>query len=972
MRFKLCISLTLLLVTLISFSQNNKANNPTPPANSSTTKTIKGSVIDSLTNKPIEFASVGLFSETTKSLIQGDASNTRGAFSLKNIKPGSYVLQISFLGYNTTRIRVSATNLLKGDVDLRRIKLKPANLTLSTVTVTAKLPGMVVKEDTVEYNATAYKVPEGAVVEDLLKRLPGVDVDVDGKITTAAGKQVTKIRVNGKAFFGDDPKMATKNLTADMVDKVQVIEKKSDLAILTGVDDDDPETIINITIKKGMMKGWMGNGTGGLGTLVDNKNNEDARYKASAMLNKFTEDDQYSFVANSNNINETAATDRGNSVRSGRGGSQSAGNGITNSSTTGFNMAKIVNPKLKVESNLAYNYGDNYSNTNSYKENIFSDSVSYVRSNAISRNFSNNLSAEGKIEFQADSSTTIILTPSFSYNSSFARNVSSQKTMAGNIDSTLVNQSNSASTLHSNGADFRLELDIARKLSASGREVSISGSFDINNSNGTGTNNSNNTFYLDPSRNSIFNQQSQNKANRSTYNLRATYVEPIAKGYFLDFSYNAQFNNTVNQKETYDFDPLSETYTTLNAAYSKSTKVNAISQNIRANFRSVHPQYTYNIGINIAPSYTKNIGFIKDWYGDGQDSIYNAPPSRSVINLAPQFDFTYRFGKDKTIRKHLRIKYNGRTSQPTVSQLDASEDITNPLNIKSGNPSLLPSFNHNLSMEYTYNNRANQQSFSGTLLYTMTQNAIINYTSYEAATGIQHSKPINENGIWNAQGNIFFSTPLDEQKQFNLFLQSNLGYSNQIGYLLMQNQSEINITKTASFSPNISLSYKNDWLYNQLKTKVRYNTSSYSMSEIAAKKTTNFALTYNTQVTLPHSFTISSDITYTGNRGLSSGYNQNEVMWNAQINKQVFKNNQGSVRFQINDILHQKLNISRSETANSITDTQYTALTSYFMALFSYRFNNMSGHKGRKFSTYSEDGIPSPQPSGRGGHGRRM
>jgi hypothetical protein len=972
MKIKFYAVLIFFFAAVALFAQSQRETNGGASVSSGVSvATIKATVVDSASNQPVEFASVRLFNSKTNQMVQGAVTNQNGLVELKSVKPDNYYLLVSFTGYNTKRLNVREQYFRRNSISLGSVKLGASNVMLGTVTVTGKLPEMVVKEDTVEYNAAAFKTPEGAVVEDLIKRLPGVQVDADGKITTAAGKQVTKVRVNGKEFFGNDPKMATKNLTADIVDKVQVIEKKSDLAILTGVDDDEPETIINLTIKKGMMKGWMGNVSAGVGQIVDNKNNEDPRYLGTAMLNRFTDTQQYSFVGNSNNINERASTDRGNNVMSGRGGGFGGGGGtggagITSSSTIGFNMAKEVNKKLKVGGNISYNYGDNYTNSRSFRENVFTDSVSYKRSTSIARNFTHNFSIGGKMEYQMDSLTTIIFSPTFSYNSSLSRNSSYQKSMAGDRDSTAVNESNSLSSLNSNGTNLGLQLDISRKLSAKGRRISFSGSLNLNGSDGTGTNNSTNIFYLATGRNTVYNQQNANTANRNSYNMRFTYVEPIAKNYFVDFLYNIQFNNTTNERETYDYDPVNGTYSDLNANYSRSSSVNAISQNIRVNLRSVHPRYSYNIGMSVSPSYTRNLGYIKDWFGDGMDSVYNKPQPRKTVNYAPQIEFTYRFSGDRMVRKFLRMRYNGRTNQPSITQLDPSQDVTNPLNIRSGNPDLLPSFNHNISLEYNSNNRTSQSSFSTSLTHTFEQNSIVNYTTYEPRTGVQYTKPINENGTWSSQADILFATPLDKKMHFNLNLRTGASYSNQVGYTLLQKQSERNVSHTASVSPNLSVSYKNNWFYCQFRGLLRYSSSTYSMEGIAPRKSTTYNISYNNQITFPWSFSLSSDVTYTANRGLSAGYNQDEVMWNAQLNKAFLRNNAGSLRLQFNDILHQRLNLNRSVTTNSITDTQYTALTSYCMLTFSYRFNNMGNRRGgnRSRSGFDRGFDPSQMPGG--------
>jgi len=941
-------------VSLALFAQRSTTNQSATTSRISSV-TIRAVVIDSTANDVVEFCSVRLFDTKTNKMSHSGTTNKNGIIELKDIAPGNYYLLFSFTGYNTKRINIKEQQFRRSILNLGDVPLSNVSVNLGEVTVKGKIPELVIKEDTLEYNADAIKTPDGAVVEDLIKRLPGMLVDADGKITTAAGKSINKIKVNGKEFFGNDPKMATKNLTADMIDKVQVIEKKSDMAILTGVDDDEPETIINLTIKKGMMKGWMGNMNGGLGQILDNKNNENLRYLGSGMLNRFTDTDQYSFVGNANNINERASTDRGNSVMSGRGGGGGGGaggsgggggNGITSSATIGFTMAKDVNKKLKFGANVSYNYGDNYTDSRSFRENIFTDSVSYRRSTSTARSYSNNISLGGKLEYQMDSLTTIIFTPTISFNKSTSYNSSYQKSMAGDADSTAVNESNSSSSLISNGTNVGLQLDVSRKLSALGRRISFSGTLNLNESVGEGTNNSTNIFYLLQGKNTIFNQQNANKSNRDSYGMRITYVEPIAKNYFIDVLYNIQFNNTINERETYDYNADTKNYEDLNANYSRSSKVDAISQNIRVNLRVVQPKYSYNIGVSASPNYTHNIGYIKDWYGAGQDSIYNQPAPRRTINYAPQVEFTYRLANDKVMRQFLRMRYNGRTNQPSITDLDPSQNVTNPLNIRSGNPELLPSFNHDISLEYNSNNRTTQSSFTTTLSHRFEQNSIISYTSYESGTGVQYTKPINANGSWSSQADIMFTKPLDKKMRFNLNLRTGASYSNQVNYTLVQKQSELNVTHTASVSPNLSFSYKNNWFYGQIRATAQLSSSTFSMAGISPRQSANYNLSYNTQITLPLAINFSSDLAYAAKRGYSAGYNQDEIIWNGQLSKSFLRNNAGLLRFQITDILHQRLNMSRSVSTNSITDTQYTALTSYYMFTFTYRFNDMGNRRG--------------------------
>lgn len=906
--------------------------------------TVSGVVADSVDQTKMEWVTISLINHRTDSLIAGTYTNRNGQFELKNISPGKYKLRFSYIGYNSAEKVIELLPTSSKIINLGTITLSPSEVRLDEITVVAKVPEMQVREDTVEYNAAAFKVPEGAVVEDLMKRLPGIEVDAEGKITTATGKTVRRVFVDGKEFFGNDPKIATKNLNADMVDKIQVIEKQSDLAILTGVEDDDPETIINITIKKGMKKGWIGNVNGGIGNMTRQPSADQSRYTLNGNANKFSDDNQLSLIANANNINERGSTNRQNAISMGRGGSD--GGGITSSNIFGINTANIINDKLKAVGNITYNYGDNDVSRKDNRINFFkNDSTTYRFSNSSSRNFTHNFSAEAKLEYKPDTLTTIIFSPSFSHNRSVSRRSSAQQTHIDSEIGEMANESFSNNRLNSEGNDIAMGLDISRKLSPRGRRISLSGSFSTSRNNGTDDNVSETAIHVPTIRLTQLNQQSHTDANRNTSNWRFTYVEPIAKNYFLNFSYNIQRSTTENLRKTFDYDSTLLDYVRLNPEFSKSSDNLTTTQNIRINFRAQLPKYAYNLGINIAPLYINSKSFIADWFQNGVDSVLYDPRPRKAINYAPQLDFNYRLG-DKNIRKNIRFRYNGRTRQPSIDQFDPTPNTTNPLNIRTGNPDLLASFTHNGSLEYNYNHREKQRSLIATCNYSYIQNDIVNFTSYE--DGIQHTMPINVSGSWNTHGTLLYAGALDKKMKLKFTTHTNLGYRNQIGYTRVSKESQKNISKTSTLSESLSLSYNNDWFYGQFRGSVNYSNTDYSLEHLKSQHSFRYNLSYNTQLTLPKSFSISSDIRWTANRGLSSGYNKDEVIWNAQISKSFLKGNRGQLRLLFNDILQQRLNINRNVGSNYLSDSETNALTSYFLLSFSYRMRSMNaGGRGR-------------------------
>ncbi len=928
----------LIVVLIVSFVGSGFAQNRTTA--SGVLKDITGTVWeipeegDSI-GMSIPGANIRLLRAGDSALVKGMSADPNGKFLFPGIKQDNYILAVSFLGYTTSYTQVSSERFRGSrNIDLGKIILKESAIALAGVTIEGQAPEVVVKEDTLEYNPTAFKVQEGAVVEDLLKRLPGVEVEADGKITSA-GKEVKRVFVNGKEFFGNDPKMATKNLTVDIIDKVQVVEKKSDQSILTGVDDGETETIINLTIKKNMNKGWMGNVTAGAGTLVDNRTDENPRYNAQTMLNKFSENSQMTFIVNANNLNNQGFTDGGNTVRtnSGRGG----GNGITNSNSFGFNISTIVNEKLKIGGDVRYNYAEEFAMRNSFRTNLLIDSVSYRKSLSEDQSYSHNANFNAKIEYKPDSMLTLVFSPQLSYNNSSSHDISLQETLAG--DSTQVNRSDAQTSMRSDGLVLGGELTATRRFARKGRRLSLRLNGNLNHSTGNGTNISVSEFFLQQDRSKSLNQESETSSNSNSYSFRASYVEPLRENMTLQVYYDLRKNGTRNLRETFDYNPADGTYSLLNTDYSKSLDNNFVNQTIGLSLNAIYPKYNYNIGVNIVPSYTQSTSFIKNGASEGVDSTLNRIPGRRVVNYSPQVNFTYRFDR----QTNLRFTYRGNTRQPSVSQLDPTPNNTNPLNIRSGNPDLLPSYSNNMSLRFNTSQRETQRSLTMSADYSFTLNEIINYTSYEAETGIQYTAPVNENGSWTASGDLMFNTPIGSSKRFKFSTTTRLNYNNRIGYTTVKKQSQRNISGTLGASENVGLSYTKSWFYGQLRANVRYSNTTNSLEGKENQRNTNFGITYNTQLTLPWSVGINSDVNYRATRGLSTGYNKDEVIWNAGLSKQFLKGNRATLRLQWTDILQQRLSISRNITANYIEDSEYNALTSYVLVSFSYRFNNMKG-----------------------------
>jgi len=936
----------------------------TRPATTSTNRDISGTIVeiseDNQTETTLPGANICLLNAADSTVVKGLSADNNGNFLIPGVKPGNYILATSFISFNTSFIDIPAERFRESkNIDLGKITLEMAPINLADVIIKGQSPEVVVKEDTLEYHADAFKMQEGAVVEDLLKRLPGIEVDSEGKITDASGKQVKRVFVNGKEFFDKDPKVATQNLTASMIDKVQVVEKQTDQAVLSGVDDGERETIINLTIKKNMMQGWMGNITAGLGAFVDNKYGEGLRYGAQGMLNRFKENGQVSFFVNANNINRQGFTDRGNTANEGTGISPSAG--ITNSNSFGVNASTIVNDKLKMGGSAQYKYSETFSDRTSFSTNMNNNVIQYQRSRSESNRNSHNIELNGKMEYKPDNMYTIVFEPKILLNMSHSRDTSfrtSYRHKEENPPSFIgdtINLSHGSGSLQSYGLDLSGELTISRRFERKGRRLSVRLTGDMSLSSTNGTNLSVTQILQNANKNRNLDQESETKYNSSAYNFRISHVEPLRENMTLQMYYTFRYNVTQNIKETIDFVEYVEgtplLIPRLNTNYSRSLANDFINQTIGISLNAVNPKYTYNFGVNINPSYTQSTSFIKDGNFEDKDSILNKIEGRKVINYSPNVNFTYRFKPQTTVR----FTYRGSMRQPVVTYLDPTLNTQNPLIYTGGNPNLLPSFVNFLSLQFNNFIREKQQSLTANIDYSFTRNEMvwITYFDYDPdnpedmsqKTGIQLRLPENEKkGSWNTSGNVLYSFPIGANKRFKFNTNARVTHSNRVGYTNVKKVSVKNIAKTSTAYENISLSYTKDWFYGQLRANVRYSHSSFTLEGKPEQSNYKYTATYNTQLTLPWNFNFASDVNYSTQRGLSSGFNKDEVIWNISIIKQFMKGNRASVKIEWTDILQQRLNITQSVSTSSIVDSEYRAMTSYVMLSFSYRFNNLKGN----------------------------
>ena len=923
---KCLLMLLMILFSPMAFAQQSGVN-------------VTGSVVEQGSDTPIEQATVRLLNVKDSAMVRGVVSARNGSFTLKNVKKGSYLLHITFIGYDPLYQPLQITGK-KNPVNVGKLELSDGAIELGEAVVIGKAPEVTVRNDTVEYNADSYKVTEGSVLEDLLKKMPGVEVDSEGKITVN-GKEVKKVMVDGKEFFSDDPKVASKNLPAKMIDKLQVLDKKSDMAQMTGFDDGEEETVINLTVKPGMKQGWFGNAYGGYGSKD--------RYEGNAMVNRFVNNDQITFMGGTNNTNNMGFSDLASTMFSGMGGGGGrrggfgAGSGITSSGNAGLNFSKEFKPdKLTLGGNTRYSHSDNDARSKSDRQNILpGDSSSYDNSEAMSRTKSDNFGVDFRLEWKPDTMTQLIFRPSFSLSHSMNDNFSDATTLDNERDT--VNTNKSSNYSESNGYNLNASIDFSRKLNNKGRVFSATLSGGNSDSYSDGMNRSDIVYFnqTDALKNSIIDQRSRYDNKGFNYRAYVSWVEPIGHNNFIQATYSISQRKQEALKNVYNQD-ADGIYNVLDSAYNQSYRNNFISQRASLSFKSQRAKFNYTIGLNLDPSYSSSENFVGD--------TTLSKITRKVVNLSPMAQFNYMFDK----RTNLRIMYNGRTSQPSMTQLQPVADISDPTNITIGNPDLNPRYTNNVFIRFQQFTPEKQRAFMIMANGSYIINDIVSYTSYNQETGVKTTTYKNVNGNYSGNVRMMLNTPL-KNKKFSINSMTMASFANSNGYI----NEEKNTNRNLILSERGGIDFRSSYLDLGVNGNIRYNATSNSLQKENNQNTFNYGAGGYTTIYLPLNFKIESDVNWSTNSGYGDGFKQNEVLWNASASKSFLKNNQGTLRFKIYDILQQRSNISRSVTASYIQDSEYNTLGSYFMVHFIYRFSIFKGG-----ATTSD--MKTPGRSGRG------
>ena len=899
---------------------------------------------------PLIAATVKLINPTDSSMVAGVITDADGHYTLTGISPGTYLLQADYLGLVpvSSPIEVDSVNL-----SVEPIILAEASEMLSEVSVVAVKTPIKVMTDTVEYNAGSYRTQPNAVVEDVLKRLPGVEVGSDGKIT-ANGKSVTKILVDGKEFFSDDPTVASRSLPADMVDKVQVVDRKSDLARITGVDDGEDETVINLTVKKGMKNGWFGTAEAGYGT--------DSRYAVSFNVNRFWNDNQFTFLGNANNINQMGFTD-GNGQRFRRYGGD---NGINTTQSLGFNF-NVGNAEIfRVGGNVLYSRNDRKGNSLQNRQYLFPDSTSYSYTGRRSRDRGNNIRGDFRLQWNPDSANTLEFRPRFSVN--INRSWSNDTTLISAGDALRSPVTHAINHDLSRGTSYEVGGELVynhRFLNHPGRSFSVNARYNFSDITEETDAYSRTLFYLLGDSLDIYDQYSDNHTWSNQLQARLTWTEPLGdprRGHFLTVAYRAQYRWNNADKNVYDHpvvypDPLDPAYADMlpwinyneeifNADLSNRFRNNYFNQDIELGYRHVTSAYNLNIGIAAVPQMSES----RDLINSARDIS-----RRWVWNYAPFLRLRWKLDKSRSISAH----YRGRSSQPSMAQLQPVADVSDPMDIIVGNPNLAPSFTHNLNLRYQDFNLDAQRSIMAILNVRMTQNSIISHTTFDSSTGGRTTTYENVNGVWQLFGMAMYSRPLPG-KLFTISNHLNFNYNRNVGY----NNDILNVSRSLSFGDHFTIAFRPDNIELELRPYYTFQKTWNKVQTSASDLVHTYGGTFNALWYTPVGLVLSSDLTYSATRGYTAGFDENQWMWNASISYRFLPGDAATIALKVYDLLHQKSDISRTVTAGYIDDTRYNALTRYFMLTFTYKFNTFGAGNEPRMRDNGQHRRPGAPPPG--------
>ncbi|MCC6410370.1 MAG: TonB-dependent receptor [Saprospiraceae bacterium] len=907
---------------------------------------VRGVLQDSM-GAPLEMATVMLLQASDSSLAAFTRSEADGSFELKNQPSGNYLLRATYIGYRNHQ-QVLTLNGGGTFVDVGTLKLEPQSTLLGEVQITGEANPVQIKKDTIEFNAGSFNVKDNAVVEDLLKKMPGVEIERDGTVR-AQGEVVKNVLVDGKKFFGTDPKAATKNLPADAVDKVQVYDKKSDQATFSGVDDGSREKTINLQLKEDKKKGWFGRVAAGGGADLTPTSNT-GRYESNLTLNRFKPNQQLSVLGMGNNVNEAgfsiddymAYSGAMRQMMGGGGGSvrlefsSDSDNGIPLSAfgnndgflTTwagGVNFNQEFTPKTELNGSYFYsrplqNFSRSYQRQSFLPEGTF-----YTNGSSEEETLANNHRVNATFDQKIDSFNTVQLATTLAMSDRHSESVA--KTENFNADQQLTNGNNRKFSSDATGTNWNNNLLYRHKFAKKGRNVTLNGTFGLNFNDSESQNLSENFLYGDDGTPTSIDTVLQDQTfinDVTTLGARATYTEPLGKKRYVELSY--AYNSTQNEADKDVFDIVegqNQFNDLLSNAYTNNFSYHRAGAGFRINKK------TWNGSFGLDAQYAVLDGEVTSGVGQSVRQDFR--------HLLPRLDYNYEFSQSR----RFSADYNARVTAPTVQQLQPVPDVSDPLNVYLGNPNLKPEYANNLNLHYVQFNPGTMRSFFAGVFTTYTQDRIVNAQVIDSLLRRAY-RPVNVDADWRINGTFSFGIPWKKiDSRFNI--RSDVGFNR--GYNFVN--TEENTTTGWSITQAFSWEFEPvEWFSMSAGADYNWYRTAYSFEGAIDQQYLQQFYSADANAELPWNMAANTNLEYVVNNGLSDGFNTAVPIWNASVSKFLLKNKALEVSLVVRDLLNRNVGIQRVTNLNYVEDQRVSSLGRYGLLKLTYNLNRQGGGSG--------------------------
>ena len=956
---------------------------------------LKG-VLQDQNGEPVPFATVSISKPNSSKPYKYALSAADGKVVIDKIAHGKYVFKAELLGYKEYVKEIE----VKGNLDLGVIQMEEDKQVLDAASVSATGNPIIIKKDTVEYNASSFKTTENDMLIDLLKKLPGIEVGDDGTVT-ANGETISKITIGGKTFFLDDPQLATQNLPAKIVEKIKVVRKKSEQAEFTGIEDGNEEQVIDLSVKKGMMNGLMGNLSAGGGrdlpkTTSTLASADDFRYQGGAFIGRFNEHSNFSLIFNANNTNGRGFNDLAGNMMGGMrgggggmggmggGGGFGGGNGILRSWMGGLNGAgDFFDNRMNVGGNYLYNNTQRDVLTRSVQTTTLGDGSQLIYRNGVDDAGINTTGTYGnrfgmRLDHKFTENTSILFQPQVNFGGGSYTQFSDFETakLSGGASS-LTNSGFSSNTGENRNWQTNGFLLFRQRLGMPGRTLSFMGNYNFSNNRMDGFNQSlTNNFSADSDSpdQKIVNQRIDQYSKGASLSGRLVYTEPLGGGFYASANYSYAWNRNESVKDAYDsgsdvisgksliYNPSGEKR---NATYSSNILNKYNNQSAGVDLQYQKDKMHAQIGLSIMPTKTHN---------ETNDEVYDS----NVVNWAPSAMVWYDMGETS----NMRVFYRGRSSQPSTTQLMRVPDNSNPLSISSGNPGLLPYFNHNMNAEYRMTNRKTFTSVTVNLNGGMVQDPISSALWYDNH-GVQYSIPYNGPNSYNGGIRLNVNSPI-AKSNFSIFSMTNARFSQSTSFTdsgagasmakyldedgaftkyeefladypdpSKASMFKKNVTNTMSLTERLRFTYRSDNLEVMLGGRVGYNNTTYSINKentslknrVEDVRTWSNSLDGSINWTLPAGFTFKSDARYNWYVGYTTDIDPTVII-NMDVQKLLFKN-KVTLALRAYDLLDQSRSIGERISNNSRTESWSNTLGRYVIVALTYRFGTFGGRRSR-------------------------